>query len=130
MRIRDKYPDRVPVIVQRSSRAAAASFPDVDKRKYLVPCDLTLGQFVAVIRRRIKLAPEQAIFVFVGRVLPPAAALMSSVYEDHRDEDGFLYLTYSGENTFGGCCVDGCVGGDGGCGVAGESSGGAAAAGW
>lgn len=27
---------------------------------------------------------------------------MSSVYEDHKDEDGFLYITYSGENTFGG----------------------------
>jgi hypothetical protein len=26
---------------------------------------------------------------------------MSSVYEDHKDEDGFLYITYSGENTFG-----------------------------
>ena len=26
---------------------------------------------------------------------------MSSIYEDHRDEDGFLYITYSGENTFG-----------------------------
>lgn len=31
----------------------------------------------------------------------PSAALMSSVYEDHKDEDGFLYITYSGENTFG-----------------------------
>ncbi len=31
----------------------------------------------------------------------PAAALMSDVYEDHKDEDGFLYITYSGENTFG-----------------------------
>jgi GABA(A) receptor-associated protein len=26
---------------------------------------------------------------------------MSSLYEEHRDEDGFLYITYSGENTFG-----------------------------
>jgi hypothetical protein len=31
-----------------------------------------------------------------------AAQLMSSLYEEHRDEDGFLYITYSGENTFGG----------------------------
>lgn len=30
-----------------------------------------------------------------------AAALMSDIYEDHKDEDGFLYITYSGENTFG-----------------------------
>jgi len=30
------------------------------------------------------------------------AALMSAIYEEHKDEDGFLYMTYSGENTFGG----------------------------
>lgn len=30
-----------------------------------------------------------------------AAALMSHVYERYKDEDGFLYVTYSGENTFG-----------------------------
>lgn len=35
-----------------------------------------------------------------------AAALMSSVYEDHKDEDGFLYITYSGENTFGSSSID------------------------
>jgi GABA(A) receptor-associated protein len=29
------------------------------------------------------------------------AALMSAIYEEHKDEDGFLYMTYSGENTFG-----------------------------
>jgi GABA(A) receptor-associated protein len=72
-----------------------------------VPADLTVGQFVYVIRKRIKLSPEKAIFIFVKNVLPPTAALMSSVYEDHRDEDGFLYVTYSGENTFGGCGSDG-----------------------
>lgn len=98
----------------------------IDKKKYLVPADLTVGQFVYVIRKRIKLSPEKAIFIFVDEVLPPTAALMSSIYEEHKDEDGyvhcsltcsrqirmgkiansspnrFLYITYSGENTFGG----------------------------
>ncbi|WPK23846.1 hypothetical protein PUMCH_001096 [Australozyma saopauloensis] len=26
---------------------------------------------------------------------------MSTIYEEHKDEDGFLYVLYSGENTFG-----------------------------
>lgn len=26
---------------------------------------------------------------------------MGQVYEEHKDEDGFLYIAYSGENTFG-----------------------------
>jgi GABA(A) receptor-associated protein len=34
-------------------------------------------------------------------VVVPAAALMSAIYEENKDEDGFLYMTYSGENTFG-----------------------------
>jgi len=70
-------------------------------RRYLVPSDLTVGQFVYVIRKRIKLSPEKAIFIFVGNVLPPTASMMSTVYESNKDEDGFLYITYSGENTFG-----------------------------
>jgi GABA(A) receptor-associated protein len=84
-----------------------------------VPSDLTVGQFVYVIRKRIKvrqfqqlrmqvmlmlvypcqLAPEKAIFIFVDEVLPATAALMSAIYEEHKDEDGFLYVSYSGENT-------------------------------
>ena len=34
-RIRDKYPDRVPVIVERAPRSAA-DVPAIDKKKYLV----------------------------------------------------------------------------------------------
>ena len=62
----------------------------IDKKKYLVPSDLTVGQFVYVIRKRIKLSPEKAIFIFVDEVLPPTAALMSSIYEEHKDEDGYV----------------------------------------
>lgn len=29
------------------------------------------------------------------------AAMMSAIYEENKDDDGFLYMTYSGENTFG-----------------------------
>ncbi|KAM7262482.1 hypothetical protein ACFE04_000165 [Oxalis oulophora] len=97
-RIREKYSDRIPVIVEKAERS---DVPDIDKKKYLVPSDLTVGQFVYVVRKRIKLSAEKAIFVFVKNTLPPTAALMSAIYEENKDEDGFLYMTYSGENTFG-----------------------------
>ena len=64
-------------------------------------CAQTVGQFVYVIRKRINIPSDKAIFIFVNNTLPPTAALMSTVYEQHRDEDGFMYFTYSGENTFG-----------------------------
>ena len=91
---------------------------------------LRSGQFVYVIRKRIKLSPEKAIFIFVDEVLPPTAALMSTIYEEHKDEDGFLcvllhlifavhyflrltgspcfcsYVTYSGKATLLSRCQD------------------------
>merc|ERR1719252_232641 len=89
-RIRSKYPDRIPVICEK---AKGSDIPDIDKKKYLVPADLTVGQFVYVVRKRIKMSAEKAIFIFINNVLPPTAMLMSEVYADKKDEDGFLYIT-------------------------------------
>ena len=44
-----RYPDRIPVICEKDPRS---DIPPVDKRKYLIPMDLTVGQFVYVIRKR------------------------------------------------------------------------------
>jgi GABA(A) receptor-associated protein len=97
-RIRSKYPNRIPVIVEKAKNS---QIPDIDKCKYLVPDDLTIGQFVYVVRKRIKLTPEQAIFIFVDNTLPPTSSLMSQLYKEHKNEDGFVYVLYSGESTFG-----------------------------
>lgn len=98
VRMMGKYPDRIPVIVERST---SSQLPDIDKPKYLVPSDLTLGQFIHVIRKRIKLTSEQAIFIFVKNSMPICGTLMSDLYSKHKDDDGFLYVVYNGENTFG-----------------------------
>ncbi|PRP78274.1 LRR receptor-like serine/threonine-protein kinase GSO1-like [Planoprotostelium fungivorum] len=97
-KIRGKYPDRIPVIVEKAPKSDA---PEIDKKKYLVPADITAGKFIFEIRKQIKLNPDQAIFLFVNDTIPATGQLMSQIYEKNRDEDGFLYVTYSGENTFG-----------------------------
>ena len=63
-RIRNKYPDRIPLICEKDCREKIVN--DIDKKKYLVPTDLTLGQFVYIIGKRIKINPEKAIFIFIG----------------------------------------------------------------
>jgi GABA(A) receptor-associated protein len=93
-----KYPDRIPVICEK---AETSDLEEIDKKKYLVPGDLTVAQFLFVIRKRVKLRAEKAIFIFVNGTLPTSSDLMSKVYEDHKSEDGFLYITYAGESTFG-----------------------------
>ena len=99
-RILAKYPNRVPIIVEKDIRAK--NIPTIDKKKYLVPNDLTLGQFMYVIRKRIKISAEKGLYIFVNEtVIPASSKLISAIYSEHKSEDGFLYITYTGENTFG-----------------------------
>ena len=97
--IRAKYPDRVPCIVERSGKSK--NLPVLDKKKYLVPNDLTFGQFIYVIRKRINIKSDQALFLFIDNTLPPSNCLMSSLYNEYKDATGFLMITYAAENTFG-----------------------------
>lgn len=102
--IRVKFPDRIPVIVTKSkNRNDDVPDPAPGKKyvKYLVPNDLTVGQFVYTIRKRMNLPPEKAIFIFVNNKLPPTAMLMSQLYDNEKGDSGYLLMTYSSENTFG-----------------------------
>ncbi|EXB44446.1 hypothetical protein L484_013864 [Morus notabilis] len=94
-----KYPDRVPVIAEKHS---GSDLPEMEKKKYLVPRDMSVGQFIHILRSRLHLSPGKALFVFVNDTLPQTATLMDLVYESSKDEDGFLYMCYSTEKTFGG----------------------------
>ena len=101
IRVRTKYPDRIPVIVNRS-KSAGSEVPFIDKHKFLVPSDLTMGQLQYVIRKRLTLTPDKALFLFVNNAATPTSSLVSTVYEENKDQDTqFLYVTYAMENTFG-----------------------------
>jgi len=97
-RIRKKYPDRVPVIVKK---VANSDIPDIDKHKYLVPEDITIGQFMFILRKRLALSSEKAIFLFINNQIPIMSDIMINVFNKHKNNDGFLYMDYAGENTFG-----------------------------
>ena len=99
-RVLEKYPDRIPIIVERDNQRSN-NLPVIDKKKFLVPNDLTIGQFVYVIRKRIKLSPEKAIFLMIDNKLPQTSTLMSKIYQEEKHDDNFLYITYSSENVFG-----------------------------
>jgi len=100
-KIKLKFPDRVPVILERFAGTTNLNCPAIDKNKYLVPRDSTVGNFMYVVRQRLKLHEKQALFLFFDRMLAPTSDLMGLAYEQHKDEDGFLYVSYTTENTFG-----------------------------
>nr|BAF73404.1 autophagy-related protein 8 [Fagopyrum esculentum] len=93
-----KFPDRVPLIAERYSKT---ELPELEKRKFLVPRDMSVGQFIHILSGRLHLPPGKALFIFVNNTLPQTTSLMNSLYESFKDEDGFLYMFYSSEKTFG-----------------------------
>jgi GABA(A) receptor-associated protein len=97
--ILEKYPDRVPLIIQ-PSKNDRASYP-IDKSKYITPRDLTLLQLQQIIRKRIHFPSEKALYMFINNKMYPITSLIGPIYDENKDSDGFLYITYCQENTFG-----------------------------
>ena len=79
--------------------------------RFLVPVNMLVGEFKYIIHKHINqcsdnrgsnFPAEKTIYLFVNNMVPKAGALISEIYEQHKDDDGFLYMEYSAENTLGG----------------------------
>ena len=97
-KIMKKYPSRIPVIVEKSKDCQLRI---IDKKKYLVPKDLNMNQFIYIIRKKIELEKSQALFFMINNQLCPSNISIGELYEKNKDQDGFLYIIYTSENTFG-----------------------------
>ena len=94
-----QHSDRVPVVVECSEQLQGMH--PLKKNKFIVPFELTLAQFIFVIRKHMKLDPSYAIFVFINNKLHPTTAIMGDLYANQKNEDGFMYLDVFQESTFG-----------------------------
>ena len=101
-KIRAKYPDRIPIIVDRHD----SNTPKIEKHKFLCPAHITVSEFQIILRKRMMLKADEAIFLFLeskngNKVLPRSISLLSELYKYNKQEDGFVYLFYAKESTFG-----------------------------
>jgi len=90
-----KYPERVPIIVDCKKEI------NLDKNKYIVPNDLTIGQFMYILKKRINISDKQSIFLLCNNQLITNTECINILYEKQKDYDGFLYIIITLENTFG-----------------------------
>ena len=112
-----KYSDRIPIICDAYHKKDQWTLhpkyltpvknidntPDLNTIKYLFPGTYNMGSILVVIRNRLKLAPEQGFTLFVGdeMVIPAYNRTIKEYYDEFKDEDGFLYIKYACEATFG-----------------------------
>jgi GABA(A) receptor-associated protein len=97
----NKHPDRIPVIIEKNKNDKG---PVIDKTKYLVLADMTVAQFLYVIKSKISITENSTIYFFSkkdNKTLLSGALTFNYLYNNYKDDDGFLYLEYCYENVFG-----------------------------
>lgn len=94
-KIRLKYPNKSPIVIINSDPQL-----QIEKKKFLVPNDITISEFVHYVRKYVKnLKPSQSIFLFIKDEIPVMSSLISS--PKYFDEDGFIYIKIRSESVFG-----------------------------
>ena len=70
--------------------------------KALVAREKTIGELMVWLRVHVKMDSNKALFMFIGSgVLPSNSVTVGTIYDEHRAEDGRLYIKLKIENTFG-----------------------------
>lgn len=96
-KLKEKYVGCVPIIIK-------SSIPDImkNKHKYIIPTDFTFGQFMYVLRNKIKINSSTAIYLLTENgIMVPASNTIGEIYSEHANHDEFLYLSCEKEEVFG-----------------------------
>lgn len=98
--IRKKFPTKIPVVVERYQREV--HLPVMDKTKFLVPQELTIMNFAIIIKNRLRIPTSRAFyFVINNQSMASTSKTVAEIYKEHKDDDGFLYMTYASQEMFG-----------------------------
>ena len=69
----------------------------------MFPTDLPMGLVMKFVRDRLPMSSNESLYLFVCEtVLVSASTTVGEVYELYREDDGFVYVTYATQETFGG----------------------------
>lgn len=94
------HPTKIPVVLEPFQ--AKPNTLTIQHNKFLVPRMYTFHEFIQHVRRRLSMDKSQGLFLMVdGKVSPTPEQCMFKLYETYKNEDGFLYLTYSSHEVYG-----------------------------
>ena len=95
----EEHPGKIGIICEKAPKS---NIEEIKKTKYLISQEITLGQFSQIIRKKIKMEKEGAIFLLAnGKISLTGDESMLDIYNKYKDEDGFLYIAYASEEVWG-----------------------------
>jgi GABA(A) receptor-associated protein len=99
IRLREKYSDRIPVLCVASLNSKDQLL--LKKQRFLIPNNFTAGQFLHLLRKQVNLRSDVALYIFINNMIPATSQDFLTLDNEHRSLDGFLYVSYATESTFG-----------------------------
>lgn len=92
------YPGNIPIILENKPDQ---NLPVLNKKKYLIPGEFTIGQFLFFIRKNMNIEKDKAVFLITNNTLPVNTSTIDNIYKIHKDDDGFLYFLLCKESVYG-----------------------------
>ena len=89
------HTNKVPLIISDNSNIT------LNKTKFIVPRNLSVGQFHCIIKKYADVKSSDCIVLFIDGKLPIITDTIGNLYDLHKQNDDFLYITVSKENAFG-----------------------------
>ena len=98
-KIKSKLSSKIPIICEKDPRSL---IEPIAKTKFLVNPQMNVSSFNEIIRKKLNLEAKEGIFLLVkGKNVITGNQTMQEIYENYKDEDGFLYITYASESVWG-----------------------------
>ena len=96
LKLLEENSNQIPVIFEKEP---LCKLEGLIKTKYLINKNYTLADFISAIKKKLKMDETDALFL-IAKYKKTQKALIGSItfkeiYDKYKDDDGFLYITYS-----------------------------------
>ncbi len=89
-----KYPDKIPVILEKSKKDKY--LPKNNKTKLLIAHNMTVSNILTLLKNNTNINSTTSIYIMVSdkNIMLSGSQSIVEIYNNYKNTDGFLYLEY------------------------------------
>ena len=100
IQLRERYPNRIPIVINEM-KDTDFKLRKIKKNKFLVPKEMTMGEFIAHVRKYADIKSTECIYFLVNKLLVPTSQTLGSLDHETSFPDKMLHMVLCKENAFG-----------------------------